>query len=178
MRVALNIVSLFVFWVAVLSSVAQQASVDGPKHILHDELLENMLGSWRLNGKIAGRQVEHTVDTDWVLNHQFLRLHEKEVATTDKLPYEAIVMIGYDNASERYAAHWMDIFGGRFSETLGYGKRSDSQIEFVFEYPDGPFHTIFRWDAGSQHWQWLMRQKNEAGQWTDFADATLTRPKE
>jgi hypothetical protein len=45
-----------------------------------------MLGSWRLNGKIAGRQVEHTVDTDWVLNHQFLRLHEKEVATTDKLP--------------------------------------------------------------------------------------------
>ena len=152
--------------------------MDGPKHILHDELLENMLGSWRLNGKIAGRQVEHTVDTDWVLNHQFLRLHEKEVATTDKLPYEAIVMIGYDNACERYAAHWMDIFGGRFSETLGYGKRSDSQIEFVFEYPDGPFHTIFRWDVGSQHWQWLMRQKNEAGQWTDFADATLTRPKE
>jgi hypothetical protein len=72
----------------------------------------------------------------------------------------------------------MDIFGGRFSETLGYGKRSENQIEFVFEYPDGPFHTIFRWDAGSQHWQWLMRQKNEAGQRTEFADATLTRPKE
>jgi len=178
MRVALYVLSVFVLWLAILSSVAQEPSLDGPKHIFHDDLLENMLGSWHLNGRIAGRQVEHTVDTDWVLNHQFLRIHEKEVVTGGKLPYEAIVMIGYDNASERYVAHWMDIFGGRFSETLGYGKRSKNQIEFVFEYPDGPFHTIFRWDAGLQNWQWLMRQKNEAGQWAQFADATLTRRKE
>ena len=54
-------------------------------------------------------------------------------------------MIGYDHTSERYVAHWMDIYGGRFSETLGYGVRSGDQIEFVFEYPDGPFHTTFRW---------------------------------
>lgn len=33
--------------------------------------------------------------------------------------YEAMVFIGYDNTSERYVVHWIDVFGGRFSETLG-----------------------------------------------------------
>ncbi len=118
MRVALYILSFFVLWLGLPTLVAQEPSLDGPKHIFYDDLLENMLGSWHLNGRIAGRQMEHTVDADWALNHQFLRIHEKEVVTGDKLPYEVIVMIGYDNASERYVAHWMDIFGGRFSETF------------------------------------------------------------
>ena len=61
MRVALYVLSVFVLWLAILSSVAQEPSLDGPKHIFHDDLLENMLGSWHLNGRIAGRQVEHTV---------------------------------------------------------------------------------------------------------------------
>lgn len=135
-------------WLGLPTLVAQEPSLDGPKHIFHDDLLENMLGSWHLNG---GRRLcaQSSISPD----------SQKEVVTGDKLPYAAIVMIGYDNASERYVAHWMDIFGGRFSETLGYGKRSENQIEFVFEDPDGPFHTTFRWDAGLQHWQRLMRQK-------------------
>jgi hypothetical protein len=53
--------------------------------------------------------------------------------------------VGYDNTSERYVAHWLDVYGGRFSETLGYGRRSSDSIEFVFEYPAGPFHTTFSW---------------------------------
>ncbi len=47
--------------------------------------------------------------------------------------YEALVFLGYDNASERYVAHWIDVFGGRFSETLGYGTRSGDSIKFIFE---------------------------------------------
>jgi hypothetical protein len=84
-------------------------------------------------------------------------------------------MIGYDNISERYVAHWIDVFGGRFSETLGYGKRNGDKIDFVFEYPDGPFHTDFAWDAAHGIWRWRMEQKNAAGKWMQFADLTLAR---
>ena len=157
---------------------AQDEELDGPKHVFHDSLLDNMVGSWTLNGKIAGRQAQDTVTAEWVLNHQFLRIHEKdENPPRDKvLPYEAIVMLGYDNTSERYVAHWTDIYGGRFSETLGYGARTGDEIRFTFEYPDGPFHTTFRWQPGLGQWQWLMEGKSK-GQWKEFADVTLVRRK-
>ena len=71
-------------------------------------------------------------------------------------------------------ARW-DIYGGRFSETLGYGVRSGDQIEFLFEYPDGPFRTTFRWLPEKTQWQWRMRTKNSRGQWVEFANLTLTR---
>jgi hypothetical protein len=48
-------------------------------------------------------------------------------------------------------------------------------IHFVFEYPDGPFHTTFRWSAEKDSWEWLMEQKDKEGKWTSFADLTLTR---
>jgi hypothetical protein len=68
--------------------------------------------------------------------------------------------------SERYVAHWLDIFGGRWSETIGYGTRVGQTVEFLFEYPDGPFRTSFA--LGSQGWTVLMRQRTAAGEWQTF----------
>lgn len=163
---------------AVPSWTQGEPELDGVKHVFQDPLLDHMAGSWKLTGTIVGRKANHQVDAEWVLNHQFLRIHEKENATSDgsSVPYEAIVMVGYDNASERYVAHWMDVGGGRYSETLGYGTRVGDEIRFVFEYPDGPFHTAFRWDAKTQQWQWLMRARNNSG-WSNFADLTLAAEK-
>ena len=70
----------------------------------------------------------------------------------------------------------MDTFGARFSETLGYGTRDGNQIRFVFEYPDGPFHNSYRWNAEEKNWQWLMEQKDKDGKWVPFANLRLTRP--
>jgi hypothetical protein len=151
--------------------------LDGPKYVFSDALLDHMVGNWKLSGKVMGRAAEHTVSVEWVLNHQFLRIHEKDNAPTsnDRVPYEAMIMVGYDNTSERYVAHWNDVFGGRFSETLGYGTRAGDEIGFIFEYPDGPFHTMFLWNPETQQWRWSMQSKNKTGQWTKFADFTLTR---
>lgn len=128
-----------------------------------------------------GRPADHAVQAEWVLNHQFFRIHEKDPnpPRDGEVPYEAIIMVGFDNSSERYVAHWLDIYGGRFSETLGYGTHVGDEIRFVFEYPDAPFHTTFRWLPDSQQWRWLMQSKSKSGQWTQFADMTLspaTRP--
>jgi hypothetical protein len=110
-----------------------------------------------------------------VLKHQFLRIHEKDnlPAKPGDVPYEAIVMVGYDYASERYVAHWTDVYGGRFSETLGYGTQAGNEVRFTFEYPDGPFLTTFRWKPDVEQWEWLMRTKDKAGQWAEFADLKL-----
>lgn len=150
--------------------------IDGVSAVLSDPLLDKMVGHWTMSGKLLGKPATHTVDVEWVLNHQFLEIHEVGPIDpkTGKPDYEAMPMIGYDNMSERYVAHWIDVYGGRFSETLGYGKRTGNEIDLVFEYPDGPFHTNLIWDEAHGQWHWQMTQKTASGQWKPFADLVLS----
>jgi len=142
-----------------------------------DDLVEHMVGTWKLEGKVMGRVAHHEVQAEWVLNHQFLRIHEKTDAGApdSEKRYEATWFLGYDPISERYVLHLLDVFGGRYSETLGYATRDGNAIRFVFEYSDGPFHTTFRWSPGMDTWQWILEQKDKDGKWTNFADLNLTR---
>jgi len=114
-----------------------QQPIDGAKAVLADPLLDKMVGHWTMNGKLMGRPTTHTVEAKWILNHQFLEIHEwgPPDPKTAKPQYEAMPMIGYDNLSERYVVHWIDVFGGRFSETLGYGKRVGNEIVFTSNIP-------------------------------------------
>ena len=151
-----------------------QEPLDGRHRIFRDDLLDNLAGDWKLTRKIRGQAVENRVKAEWVLNHQFLLVQMKGDSSPPN--YEAMVFIGYDNTSERYVAHWIDVFGGRFSETLGYGQRSGNSIKFVFEYPDGPFHNTFTWHPETKRWVFLMEHKDRAGKWGVFAEDTLRRP--
>jgi hypothetical protein len=143
----------------------------------HDDLVDHLAGTWKMGGTVMGKQAHHQVQAEWVLKRQFLRIHEQTDANApkDEHPYEADWYLGYDDVSERYVLHLLDVFGGRFSETLGYGTRDGNEIRFVFEYPDGPFHTTFRWVPPQGRWEWLMEQKDKAEKWTPFADLTLTK---
>ncbi len=140
-----------------------------------DNLADHLIGTWKVEGQIVGREAHHEIDAEWVLNRQFVRIHEKMAATapSSEKRYEAIWFLGYDTLSERYVLHLLDIFGGRYSETLGYGVRNGNEIRFVFEYPDGPFHTTFRWSPEPSAWQWLLEQKDKDDKWTTFADLKL-----
>ena len=152
-----------------------QPEVDGEHTPFKDILLDRLVGSWKIIGKVMDDEVLQSCDANWVLNHQFLRIHFLDVK---KRPpeYEAMVFLGYDNMSERYIVHWLDVFGGRFSETLGYGKKKDeSTILFVFEGPTGPLHNTLSWDSKSKTWKMLIRQKNAEGKWTLFAEETFEK---
>lgn len=152
--------------------------LDGPNRPFHDELLDNLQGKWKVTGTIRGLPREMELTAEWVLNHQFLLVRESDAAAiAGKQPYEAQIYIGYDNTSERYVVHWIDIFGGRFSETLGYGTRAGNSIKFVFEYPDGPFHNTFTWNPETKTWRFLLEQKNAEGKWMVFADQTASKMK-
>lgn len=146
--------------------------LDGPQRTFHDELMGNLVGTWRVAGTVQGQRVEQRLVGSWVHNHQFLRLeYEGLGAVPEGEPrYTASVFVGFDNTSERYVAHWLDVFGGRFSETLGYGTRAGDSLNLRFEYPDGPFENVFTWRPETRSWRFLLRAKQRTGEWEVFAD--------
>jgi hypothetical protein len=169
-----SIVLLTYLNLADVKQLMAQEPLDGRNRIFRDELLDNLVGDWKLTRKIRGQSVENSVKAEWTLNHQFLLVHMKDVSSPPN--YEAMVFIGYDNTSERYVVHWIDVFGGRFSETPGYGTRAGNAIKFVFEYPDGPFHNTITWNPELKRWVFLMEQRDQTGKWKVFAEDSLRRP--
>jgi hypothetical protein len=92
----------------------------------------------------------------------------------DPPQYEAIVLIGYEHANQRYVAHWCDTFGGKFS-SVGYGKRDGNKIEFKFDYESGPFYNTFTWNPETN--TWTSRGENEVnGKRVLFMTDTARRP--
>jgi hypothetical protein len=145
---------------------------DGPKRIFRDPFIENLAGDWKLVRKIRGKEIKNKVKVEWVLNHQFLKIHMKDVA--DPPAYEAIVLIGYSHADQEYVAHWCDTYGGKFS-SVGHGKRSGNSIEFQFRFPDGPFFNTFTWDEKSRGWNFRMESQNKEGKRFLFGEDILSR---
>jgi hypothetical protein len=111
----------------------------------------------------------------WITSFFGIDENTASSAPASESHYEAFWFISYDPVSEKYVTHLLDVFGARFSRTLGYGTRDGNAIRFVFEYPDGPFHTTYQWFPQQDLWRWLLEQKDKNGKWTTFADLKLTR---
>jgi hypothetical protein len=135
-------------------------------------LLDSLVGEWHVTGVVrATKKTEKVVRAAWVLNHQFVELHYRDLATPST--YEAIVYIGRDGPAT-YIAHWVDVFGGKMS-ARGRGSRDGNAIEFAFDYPDGPFYNTYTFDPGAQSWTSLMRTKDSDGKWAVFAEEHFRR---
>ena len=141
--------------------------------IAHDGFIEHLAGSWRLRRRMGDREVESTVSAEWVLSRRFLQVHMTDTAVPPD--YEALVMIGRNDADGRYVAHWCDTFGGRFS-AVGTGARLGDAVEFVFQYPEGPFFNTFTRDPATGTWTFRMETPGESGRRALFAEDTLRRP--
>jgi hypothetical protein len=148
-----------------------QTNIDGPGGRFEDDLLSNLEGDWRLSRQIRGTTVENAAQAPWVLNHQFLQLHMKDVAIPPK--YEAIVLIGYIYSESQYIAYWTDTYGAKFA-AIGRGRRKGNSVEFRFEYPDGPFFNTFTWLPERKEWVLLMQSQASSGVRELFAIDTLS----
>ena len=159
-----------------LASIAPALRADekaNNRAAFQDEFLDKLVGHWNLTRKIRGTTEENKVEAEWVLEHQFLRLHMKDVASPPK--YEAEVYIGFDKAGNRYVAHWMDTFGGGFS-LMGFGVRDGNSLPLIFEDADGTVRNTFTYDPATQSWTSLIVQKAKGGDWKTFAEDRLKRP--
>jgi hypothetical protein len=144
-----------------------------------DPLLDRLIGRWVLQGTIAGRETTHDIVSEWVLGHQYVRLHEvsRERDASGQPEYEAIVFIGWDASKSRYACLWLDSTGGGglSARAIGHGRRSADEIAFLFKGSDGStFHTTFVHGKDADTWQWLM-DGEERGTLRPFARVKLTR---
>ena len=155
-------------------SVCVTTAAQTPRHqVFKDDLLDNLVGEWKLVRKVQGRITENVVKADWVLNHQFFRIQMRDVENPPA--YEATVFIGWDPMQERYVVHWLDVFGGSSSQTVGHGTRNGNTIKFTFAHPEKPLVNTFSYNPDAQTWNFLMQQKNPNKSWSVFAEDNLSR---
>ncbi len=162
-----------------ISIVLVSVSVTAQQTTFQDPLLDHLIGKWVLHGTIQGRETTHNIDSEWVLGHQYVRLHEvsREKNAQGRAEYEAIVFIGWDQVSSEYACLWLDTTGGGgiSSQVIGHAKRAGNEIAFLFKYKDGgSFHTTFAYNKSTDTRQWLM-DGEEGGKLQPFARAKLTK---
>jgi hypothetical protein len=155
-----------------LGSTDRAAAQQGPPPAFEDALLDDLVGTWSMEGQVRGDSVTYRATAEWVLGHQFLRIQMRDVTSTPA-QYSAHVYVGYDPETEEYVAHWLDDTGGRASKTLGTGSRTGNALRLLFEYPDAPFRTVFERQSPIR-WEVRMRAKGDDGTWQPFADYVLT----
>jgi hypothetical protein len=135
---------------------------------LEDPLLQGLVGGWLLVGSVGRRRVAYTMRGYWVLDHRFFRLSVKHPS------YRATVHIGYDHVRKSLIAHWLDTLGGRPSATLGLGQRVGSALQFDFEYPAGPSHVTFTFDAKKRPLSLLALDYDEHNVAREIAHFTIS----
>lgn len=140
-----------------------------------DELLDKFTGSWILRGTIAGDDVVHSIEAQWVLGHHYLVFDES--TELGEIDYEAKVIIGWDEPSDRYVCLWLDSTGGSglSNGILGYAEKSEDKLAFIFAGETSRFHTTFSYDRSNDTWHWTMDSEKEEGRFKPFARLTMKR---
>jgi predicted RNA methylase len=151
----------------------QQTPLYGAQRTLQDSLLDALTGTWSVSGTVRNWPIKYALTSEWTLKHQFVRLDMRDERKPST--YEASVFIGYDEANTQYVAHWLDAWGGHFSETLGFGVPVASGIRFTFEYPDGPCETVFTLQQ-DRSWTIHMEDLGRDGKRRQLAHYVLQRP--
>jgi hypothetical protein len=167
--------SLCVFVVGLLLAVPVKAEQQG----FQDALLDHLVGNWILSGTIAGEETTHDIVVEWVLAHQYIRIHEvaREKDDEGAPAYEAIVFIGWDEPTNRYTCLWLDITGGGglSADAVGYAVPAEDKLPFVFGTGEsGAIHNTFTYDRETDTWRWLIDNERN-GERSVFARVTLTR---
>ena len=170
MKIKLLILALF-FMASFSASAQEQAH--------KDPLLDRLAGNWILQGTIAGRETTHDIESEWVLNHEYLRIHEasREKNAEGQTAYEAIVFIEWNEASNEYKCLWLDSTGGGgLAVPSAPGKRGNDDITFFFKDKDkdSGVRTTFAYNKGDDTWNWLIDNVN-GGKLKSFARVKLTR---
>ncbi|HEY0777734.1 MAG TPA: hypothetical protein VGD56_07185 [Gemmatirosa sp.] len=168
----------------VLATALVAAPATAQQPTFRDALLDRFAGRWVLTGTIAGKPTTHDVTAEWVLGHQYLRIHEvaRERTAAGEAAYQADIYVGSDPKTQEYTCVWLDNTpGGVDAQSLGRapaGTARGDSVPFVFRYDDGSrMHTTFAYDRAHDAWAWRL-DAEPAGKpevRRPFARVTLTR---
>ena len=159
--------------------LALVATFTTPAASFEDELLDRLVGEWVMRGQIAGDDIVHDLEVEWILANHYIQIKEvsRERDENGDPEYEALVLIGWDDAIEQYACLWLDVTGGEglTNGVIGKASRDGDAIPFVFDMGgDAAIHNTFGYDRESDRWNWVI-DNVRGGTPSRFANVTLTR---
>jgi hypothetical protein len=142
-------------------------------------LLNHLAGTWVLRGTIAGKPTTHDVHAEWVLNHEYLQLHEvaREKNASGAPAYEAIIYIEWDAKAREYRCLWLDSTsgGGLSAQGIAHASEAGDSIPFIFTLSESDqIRTTFRYDSAADSWRWLIDNVTR-GNVRQFANVKLIR---
>jgi hypothetical protein len=117
-------------------------------------LLDKLVGNWNMAGLAHGNRYTWTMQGEWVLSHQFLRLTEKSAENIVGVgrPFEAVYYFSYDDRKNQYFAHLLKNFGSENGEVIGYSEPKSSQLTFIYKLPEETVSEQFTWQPTSKSW--------------------------
>jgi hypothetical protein len=136
-----------------------QVAQDGSEARFHDDLLDRFVGKWEVSAVVYGQKFTLDREAEWVLHHQYLRLHEKsrEVIPWLKVPFERLIFIGYNHRSKRYVVQEMTVHGADVPfEPEGFAYASRTGDELTVDIKNGAEVAIrgrWTWDRASGTWR-------------------------
>src|SRR4051812_14048252 len=54
-----------------------QSKEDTTDWRFHDDLLNHLVGKWNISGVVYGKANKESLEAEWVMDHQYLCIHEK-----------------------------------------------------------------------------------------------------
>lgn len=164
----------------VIVGLVPDASAQGPATSAPPALMDRMTGRWVMTGTIGKAQVTHDVDVDWVLERQYIRIHElsRDPGASGGIGYEAWIYLVWDARKHEYAVMWLDNTAAtNFApEGVGHATPDGDRIPIVWKDADGGgIHTTLAFDRAKDAWSWAIDNVSPAGASSPFARVTLTR---
>jgi hypothetical protein len=143
---------------------------------INDPLLDHLAGTWVLQGMVADEETTHDIVGEWVLNHQYFRIHEvsREIQPNGQPGYEADFFIARDQGTNQYNCVWLDNTGGISPESFANAKRRGDEISFAFQAKDGVSVLTMAYNARSDSWHWRL-DSVEHGALETFARVKLVK---
>lgn len=137
-----------------------------------EELLEHLVGTWRVTGEVRGNALSQVVRGQRALGDTFVELRISHgLPLVDGRPYEAVYYIGVASPG-RFVLNLMDVFGAAYSPIPGLGERDGDDVVFTFAYSGGPWTWRWHLDGGA----WDMTQDFvENGEPQHFATKRMER---
>ena len=158
-NIRMTLITLFVFLAP--CSFAQTAG-DTTRRF-YDDLLDHFVGKWDVSATVHGQKFTLDRETEWVMDHQYLRIHEKsrEVIPWLKIPFERTIFIGYNHGSKRYLVYELTVHGGDVPhepEGFYYAERTGNELKMVLtKGSEVVGKSQFTWDPVSRFWYFQGR---------------------
>jgi hypothetical protein len=157
---------LFLFALTAIQTLAQNAG-DTTNRQFHDDLLDHLVGKWKITSNAHGSPFTSVLDAKWVLNHQYLHVHLK---SNEIIPWWHVQMeydeyVGDNHLTKRYVIHTMSIEGDEdLSEGFCYGYRTGNEFKAVAKFgTDSLVVQRFTWEPVSRSWhvesRWVIAGK-------------------